>query len=145
MSQAESNPGGGVLGQKNPKIEKKLAIVEINLKNYTSKIKRSISCQTINSLDTPYEVTAALPPIFGSQLCHRSMPNNHIARSLPNLSTLSWIMVTEEDIIQDEAEQALNEQFDRQVSDFYKEAKSTSEAIRKLYEENAIGELFEDT
>ena len=45
-------------------------------------------------------------------------------------------MVTEEDIIQDEAEQALNEQFDRQVSDFYKEAKSTSEAIRKLYECN---------
>ena len=53
-------------------------------------------------------------------------------------------MVTEEDIIQDKAEQALNEQFDRQIRDFYKEAKSKTESIRKLYEENAIGKLFEN-
>ena len=126
------------------KIEKELATVENHLKNYTSKIRRSISCQTNNSPDIPYEITAPLPPIFGSQLCHRSKPINHISRSLPNLSKLSWVMVTEEDIMQDEAEQALNEQFDRHISNFYKEAKSKAEAIRKLYEENAIGELFED-
>ena len=53
-------------------------------------------------------------------------------------------MVTEENIVHDEAEQALNEQFDRQISDFYKEAKSKTELIRKHYEENAIGEHFED-
>ena len=74
-------------------------------------------------------------------LVHRSKTINHITRSLPNLS---WVMVREEDIMQDEAEQALNEQFDRHISNFYKEAKSKAEAIRKLYEENAIGELFED-
>ena len=126
------------------KIERKLATVENQLKNHTSKIRKSISCQTYNTPDIPYQVTAALPPIFGSQLCHRSKPINHLSRSLPNLSNLSWVMVTEEDIIQDEAEQALNEQFDRQISDFYKESKSKTEAIQKLYKENAIGELFED-
>ena len=121
------------------KIEKKLATTENHLKNYTSKMRKSISCQTNNSTDIPYEVTAALPPIFGSQLCHKSRPINHITRSLPDLSTLAWVMVTDEDIIQDEAEQALTEQFDRQIEDFYREAKSKAESIRKLYEENAIG------
>ena len=49
------------------KIERKLATtVENQLKNHTSKIRKSISCQTYNSPDIPYEVTAALPPIFGS-------------------------------------------------------------------------------
>ena len=40
------------------------------------------------------------------------------------------------------AEQALNEQFDRQVNDFYKNAKAKAEAMRQVYEENCIGNLF---
>ena len=67
-----------------------------------------------------------------------------MSRSLPNLSTLRWVKVTEEEILMDEAEQALNEQFDNQIRDFYEEAKSKAAAIRQLYDENAIEKLFEN-
>ena len=126
------------------KVEKKLAVVENHLREYTSKNTKSILCQTNNNIDIPYEVTAPLPPIFGSQLCRKSKPILFMSRSVPNLSTLSWVTITEEEMLMDEAEQALNEQYDRQIDEFYKDAKNRTAAIRQLYEENAIGELFED-
>ena len=94
---------------------------------------------------TPYLVTDALPPIFGSKLCHRSKTINFISRSLPNLSTLTWVRVTEEDILVEEAEQALNNQYDRQVEEFYIDAKKKAEAVREVYEENYIEKLFENS
>ena len=42
----------------------------------------------------------------------------------------------------DAAEQALNDIYDNQVNDFYKEAKAEAEAMRQLYEENCIEKLF---
>ena len=126
------------------KAEKKLATVENDLKKYTSKSWRSISCQTKYSPDIPYKITAPLPPIFGSQLCYTSKTVPYMRRSLPNLSTLSWVTVTEEEILLDKAEQALNEQFDKQKRDFYEEAKNKAAAIRQIYDENAIEKLFEN-
>merc|ERR1711954_30957 len=96
----------------------------------------------MGSLDTPYMDTEPLPPIFGSHLCYRSKPIPYIAKSLPNLSTVSWVSVTEDDIMVDAAEQAINELYDHQVNEFYKEAKETAERIRLVYEENCIGKLF---
>ena len=52
--------------------------------------------------------------------------------------------VTEDDLLKDAAEQALNDQYNRQVSAFYSDAHSKAAAVRKLYDENAIRELFED-
>ena len=118
--------------------------VERKLENLVKKLesKESIACQTSSSTDVPYLVTDPLPPIFGSELCYRSKPIPYISRSLPNLSTLSWVRFTEDDYMVEAAEQALNELFDHQVNDFYKDAKSKAEAMRQVYEENCIGNLF---
>ena len=126
------------------KAERKLAAAENHLKYFTSVCKKSTPCQTTNTIDTPYEVTAPLPPIFGSQLCHKSKPILFMTRSVPNLATLSWVRKTEEETMIDEAEQALSEQFDRQISEYYEDAKIKVAAIRQLYEDNAIGKLFEN-
>ena len=114
------------------KAERKLTIIEKEL----SKPQNAESCQTNQTPDTPYMVTDALPPIFGSKLCHRSKTINFFSRSLPNLSTLTRVRVTEEDILIEEAEQALNNQYDRQVEEFYIDAKKKAESVREVYEEN---------
>ena len=44
----------------------------------------------------------------------------------------------------DEAEQALNDQYDREVSSFYTDSKLKAASIRSLYEENAIADLFKE-
>ena len=119
------------------KVEKRLAALD-NLANS----RESISCQTERSIDVPYSVTEPLPPIFGSHLCYRSRKIPYIANSLPNLSTLSWVNISEDDIIADAAEQASNELYDHQVMEFYKDAKEKAKAIRQVYEENCIGKLF---
>ena len=43
-----------------------------------------------------------------------------------------------------EAEEALNEQYDRQIEDYYREAKLQAESVRQVYEENGIGKLFDE-
>ena len=42
----------------------------------------------------------------------------------------------------DAAERALNDMYDCQVKDFYKEAKEKAEAVRQVYEENCIKNLY---
>ena len=49
---------------------------------------------------------------------------HYLARSLPDLSSLSLVKVTEEEIRADEAEQALNEQHDEEIDDFIERLKS---------------------
>ena len=68
-----------------------------------------VSCQTNGSIDIPSLITDPLSPIFVSQLCPRSKAIHYISKSLPILSTLNWVCVTEEDLMVDAAEQALNE------------------------------------
>jgi hypothetical protein len=67
-----------------------------------------------------------------------------MSNSLPNLATMNWVMVTEEDIICDQAEQALCDQYDRQVVPYYEDAREKAEAVRHVYDENLIGRLFEE-
>ena len=68
----------------------------------------------------------------------------YLSNSLPNLHTIGWITVVPEDKIRDEAEQALSDQYDRQVRDFYDEAKDQAKALREVYSENLISKLFEE-
>ena len=133
----------GLERSKKIKAEKKIDILENDLKKLKSVSKESVSCQTTHTPDVPYSVSDKLPPIFGSQLCKQSKTVHHLTRSLPDLSTLSWVKFTAEDIIADEAEQALNEQHDREINDFYREAKNTAENLRQVFAENCIGKLFE--
>ena len=134
------------LGQersKTIKAERKLDILENHLKELESSSQESTACQTDQTPDVPFLISEPLPPIFGSQLCKISKTIHHLSSSLPDLSTLTWVKFTEEEIIADEAEQALNAQHDREVSDFYEEAKKTAENLRGIFEENCIWRLFE--
>ena len=101
--------------------------------------------QTQSHPDIPYNISAPLPPIFSSQLCYSSKRIQHISSSLPKLSTLGWVRVTEDDILRDKAEQALSDQYDRQIEDYYLEEKEKSKAIREIYEEDLIRKLYEET
>ena len=60
------------------------------------------------------------------------------------MSTLTWVRVTEEDILIEEAEQALNIQYDRQVEEFYINAKKRAEAVSQVYEDKYLEKLFGD-
>ena len=45
----------------------------------------------------------------------------------------------------DEAEHALNEQYDRQIASFYEDEREKAQAMRQVFEENWIAKLFEET
>ena len=129
------------LGQersKRIKAERKHETLENNVKQFESIIKESTACQTDQTPDVPYLISEPLPPIFGSQLCKRSKIIQHLSMSHPDLSIMRWVKFTEEEIIADKAEQALNEQYDREISDFYKDAKITAENLRGILEDNGI-------
>ena len=104
----------------------------------------SKSSQTDQNQDIPYSITSPLPPIFSSQLFHHSKRIHFLSNSLPNLSTITWVRVTEEDEIRDEAEQALCDQYDRQVRAYYDDAQDKAEVVRQVYDENLIGRLFKE-
>ena len=133
----------GIERSKKIKAEKKVDILDKHLKDLKSIRKESATCQTNHTTDVPYLITEELPPIFGSQLCQRSKAANFLPRSLPDLSIFSWVKITEEDILRDEAEQALNAQYDRKVEDFYEEAKRTASKLREIYEEGVLAKLFQ--
>ena len=80
----------------------------------------SASSQTLASQDVPYSINEPLPPIFSSQLFHHSKPIRFLSRSLPSLDSICWgeMNDTLEDLA-DQAEEALNEQYDREIKDFY--------------------------
>ena len=128
--------------QKN-KAENDVKRLERKLKKCDSKTKReSISCQTSSSVDLPYSVTEALPPIFSSQLCVQSKPI-FMSKSLPDLATLIFVEDTEETRIRDAAEEALNAQYDRKVARYYDDAISKAAALQRVYDDGDIRHLFE--
>ena len=106
--------------------------------------KPSKFTQTEPHPEIPYNVTSPLPPIFNSQLCHQSKRLPYLSNSLPNLHTIDWVTVMEGDKIRDMAEEALCDQYDRQVEDFYHEARDKARALREIYSENIIRNLFEE-
>ena len=58
---------------------------------------------------------------------------------------MNWVKYTEDDILQDEAEQSLCDQYDRQITEYYEEATEKARAVRQVFEENMIEKLFEET
>ena len=91
----------------------------------------SASSQTDACIDTPYAISAALPPLFGSKVCVQTKPI-FMSKSVPNLLTLHWVDTSEEDIIQEAAEEALSSQYDFEVSNFYEDARRTAAASRNV-------------
>ena len=50
-------------------------------------------------------------------------------------------MYTEDDILLDEAEQALCDQYDRQIREYYEEAREKARAVRQVFDENLFAYL----
>jgi hypothetical protein len=87
----------------------------------------STSCQTEQNLDIPYKVTSPLPPIFSSELCYTSR-KIFLSNSMPNLTKMSWCQPSEN--FTDEAEEALAEQDDRIIREFYEDERERVRAER---------------
>ena len=115
---------------------------EFSVSSSMSTLGETKSSQTEPNEDIPYKITSPLPPIFNSQLCHLSRRIPYLSNSLPNLSTLNWVMITEEETIQDEAEQALNDHYDQQIQHYYEEAREKLRLIYKLIDLPIIQIIF---
>ena len=113
-------------------------------KSSTSTLTLERSSQTEQNLDIPYDVTSPLPPIFSSQLCYNSKRIHFLAKSLPNLSTMNWVMVTDEDQVRDEAEEALCQQYDKNIKEYYRDKHASAKAVKEVFDENLIAKLYEE-
>ena len=108
-------------------LEHKIGDLEDQMKVLVGKKCEENSCQTDAHPEIPYKITDCLPPIFSSQFCHRSRPI-HLSNSLPCLDSVCWSKPDENFI--DEAEEALNEQYDKQISQFYLDERERVRAAR---------------
>ena len=100
------------------------------LKTFTEMQVVKQNCQTDEHSEIPYKVTDQLPPIFSSQLCHQSRPI-YLSNSVPKLESICWSKPSEHFI--DEAEEALGEQYDRQVKEYYIDAKDRARAAHEQH------------
>ena len=75
----------------------------------------------IKQLQSSYNVTSPLPPIFSSQLCFSTPPIHFLSRSLPRLDTIKWCQP--EEYMVDDADEYMNNQFEQDLKDFYIEAR----------------------
>ena len=85
--------------------------------------------QTEASIDSPYDVKSPLPPIFSSNLCRITPPIKFLSRSLPNLSTILWVLPNTNYL--DEAEEFLSQQHENMVKQMYRVKKEQAQT-RKL-------------
>ena len=107
----------------NSKLEKTLRKFDQELKILEAgKRQHWVSSQTLATVDIPYSLDDPLPPIFGYNLCHVTKPV-FLSKSVPDLSKVFWVLKTEDDILKEIAEEALNEQYDQEIVTFYDEAK----------------------
>ena len=124
------------------KAETRKALKKLKRFEVTVKQRFNTSSQTLSTIDTPYTVVEPLPPIFGSQLCVKTKAP-FLSKSLPDISTLVFVNITEEDKIRDAAEDALSLQYDRSIAEFYDDARMKAANLRQIFDENVIGQLFE--
>ena len=62
------------------------------------------------------------------QLVHRSRPIHILSRSMPNLNSILWC--PPDDRVFDAAKEFLNEQYDREIQEFYLNARDQALARR---------------
>ena len=105
----------------------KIVIENTKLFRQLNKSTESQMSQTDQHPDLPLKITDPLPPIFSSQLCHKTPSILFLSRSLPNLDKICWSKP--DDAYLDEAEEYLNNQYDQEVKQFYLDARL--EALNK--------------
>ena len=98
--------------------------------------RNEVCSQTNANPDVPYLVTDPLPAIFSSQLCYKSRPIHFLSRSMPNLNSILWCPPDDEYL--DAAEEFLAEQYDREIQEFYLEAR---EQARVKHGAGQLGQL----
>jgi hypothetical protein len=110
------------------KLKQEKVDIETELRFLTARKSEEVSSQTDQHPEIPYKVTSVLPPIFSSQVCWKSRPL-HLSNSLPSLDSICWCKPNEN--FEDEAEEALVEQYDRQVHEFYEDERDRLLASRE--------------
>ena len=97
---------------------------------------KEVYSQTNSNPDVLYLVTDPLPPIFSSQLCYKSRTIHFLSRSMPKLNSILWC--PPEDGYLDSAEEFPAEQYDREIQEFYLEAR---EQARVKHGAGQLGQL----
>ena len=110
-------------------IEKELHSLESKLEKIKQVKTEPKSSQTDANTDTPYNIEEPLPPIFSSDLCRLSPKIHFLSKSLPNLDSICW--VKPDTMYQDEAQEALNSQYDRQIVEFYISERERVSSLRE--------------
>ena len=87
-------------------------------------------CQNNSSVDTPYLVDEPIPPIFGSKLCVKTRPH-FMSKSLPDISTLTFMATSDDNAICDEDEKVLSLQDELTI--YYDEARMTAVVRKSLH------------
>ena len=96
---------GTQVGCENKKLLKKLCRSEVKKERF------STSSQTVSTVDVPYHVPQPLFPIFV-----QAKPVV-MTKSLPDLKTMVQVIITQDDKLQEAAEEALNAQYDYEQED----------------------------
>ena len=108
---------------------------------------KTSTSSTISQIDPhpeiPYKIEIPLPPIFSTSLVLRSK-SVFLSRSHPNLATVRWRDITEEEIIEEEIDEIEMEIYDNEIKNFYIEAAEKSRNLRGIFENQEIEKLFED-
>ena len=99
--------------------------------------------QTDHHPEIPYKIDTPLPPIFSSSLVYRSK-SVFLTRSHPNLASIRWRDITEEELIEQEIDEIEMEIYDKEIRDFYEEAAEKSRNLRDIFEKQDIKKLFEE-
>jgi hypothetical protein len=130
-------------------LEKNLKIQKIETENAAKKLKafkdksrvekQDISSQTDTNEDIPYKVTDPLPPIFSMQLCHKSRPIKFLSRSIPNFNSILWCPPDDDQI--DEIEEFLADQYDREIEEFYLDAREEARVKHSADQLGQAGDL----
>ena len=85
--------------------------------------------QTCCTIGTSYKLGDPLPPIFSSQPCYQTKPI-FLSRSSPDVSKLTWVSTSGEEKLRDLADAVLDEIYDQEVKEFYREARRKAAADR---------------
>ena len=57
---------------------------------------------------------------------------------------MNWVMVTDEDQVRDEAEEALCQQYDKNIKEYYRDKHASAKAVKEVFDENLIAKLYEE-
>ena len=113
------------LSKENKELRDQKSSLQASIKDQDSQMQ-DLQARVETSKST-YKGTAHLHPSFSSQLSQYSR-SIFLSNSLPNLNSISWSKPCED--FSEEAEEALAQQYDRQVQEFYEDERERVRVAR---------------